>query len=207
MLEIFNMMERRLAQPDCAFFTHYREDFFVHDRKQLVEFGGRGADYLWIVRSAGTHLIQLGVSVKASDWGFAALEAESVGKVFHVTTSALREVSHEKARELLARMDYTTQEGECSAHVSYGGETLAMLEVQTVRPWAEVPRHSVHIKSTGAAIRSSLHLSALRRIAQGIVEKKFNLFAPIDAITVDGTCVLQALAAAHEREARVAVAA
>jgi hypothetical protein len=181
MRETFLMLERRLAQPDLAFYKHYREDFTCTDRYVLENYGSPEAEYLWVVRESGTHLVRLGVHERSSEWGYAALNLGGTQRAFHVTATNVAEVGPARARALLGKLRYAVHEGV----VSRDGVPFALIALSTDGGDSAIAqRVTVRLQSLCELTREQL--TALYEIAIREVSRVFSLFTAIREITLDG---------------------
>lgn len=112
MQRVFNAMQCLVHSPVLAFFQRYRNDFDEHDRREICDWGSPAAEWIWVVREHGTHLVQLGISDRQDEYLRAVLKhvASDVkadparAKLFHVSgTGQVLEVGVEAISQLVAR--------------------------------------------------------------------------------------------------------
>jgi hypothetical protein len=109
MNRVYSAMQDLVNSPALAFFTHYRKDFDVHDRREICDWGSPSAEWIWAVRESGTYLVRLGVSRRQDEFLIAVLNQqarepapERSAKLFHVRGSGqVRPIEVERARDLL----------------------------------------------------------------------------------------------------------
>jgi len=193
MQAIFDLMKARLEAPDMAFFTHYRDDFFVHDRRELVQWGAEGASYVWFVRESGSDIIRLRVCPKHVERGQALLDLHDWrrGKLFHLISGggtvrpSITEVGVEKARTLLEQPSDYQRSGGIVTHVRHGMRSeIARLRIVWERGWASAPKASVKCDLSASTLP---HVTALRLLAMAaVVEDSGSLFTPIQNIAING---------------------
>jgi hypothetical protein len=203
MLEMFNRMAARLAQPDMAgLLVAYRDDFEVHDRGTLMDWGAPGCEYLWLVRECGTNLLRLRVHSKPAEWFRAALDvAGSKAKVFHVTDRALHEVTRDQAVQLLEPMDYAAQETFDGAIILHRGLPIASLSIKYEERHDESPLYHLAVESRAAL--NAQQVGALRSAALGEFERRHGFWVTLGDFKIDGIEFSDAMAAARQREAKV----
>ena len=203
-LKLYLCMEKLAQSPALSFFQHYREDLTVHDRRELVEWGDTGFQYLWIVRDSGTHLFPLGVHPKINEAATATLVHVSSAirrglyKVFAVSdASGVVEIDVPKASQLLrsTRYHYEVLDGmvfRCRPT----REPLANMHIRYARPHAT--DHGWHAQFQSRRAPNHKDLCALRLIAQCEVSSAaHSLLQGPSSIVVDDKDIGQAIAAAR----------
>jgi len=192
MQSIFNLMKARLDDPDMAFFTHYRDDFFVHDHRELVQWGAEHASYLWFVRESGSDIIRLGVCSKHVERGQALLDMHdwSRGKLFHLCGGAaaranLVEVDTAKARGLLEQPPAYQRSAGIVTHRQDGMRSeVARMRIVWDRGWTSAPKAEV---KCDMPLPTLDHVTAIRLLAMAeVVEESGSLFTPIQSLVVNG---------------------
>jgi hypothetical protein len=109
MNRVYTAMQELVNSPALAFFTAYKKDFDVHDRREICDWGSPSAEWIWAVRESGTHLVRLGVSRRQDEFLIAVLNQQDresgegqTHKLFHVRGSGqVKQVDVERARDLL----------------------------------------------------------------------------------------------------------
>jgi hypothetical protein len=206
MLHVFQSMEMLLAQPRMAYFGSFREDFFVHDRRELVDWGGPSAHYIWVVRSSGTHLIRIGVHPRHTEHGIAALrnlegERSELSRTFIVSTDAVKEIPKALALSMLAetRPQYEVNEGWVSFSCRGTRRGIAQLRIEREVLLADIPRY--HVWFSSRTWLGTDQIGALRLIARGeVLREARSLFASAASIHIDELDVVDAMRLAREGE-------
>lgn len=199
MQAIFDLMKSRLAQPDMAFFQHYRDDFFIHDCRELVEWGSPNASYLWFVRESGSDLTRLQTCPKHAERGEALLDLHdwSKGKLFHARPSSsgrssatLSEVTLLQARELIEAPSAYERKGGVVTHAKAGMRSeLTRLRIVWDRGYAAMPKAHVKCELSSANITLD-HVTAIRLLALAeVVEETQSLFTGAQSINVNGESI------------------
>lgn len=195
----FQAMADFLTRPDMSYFSSYRNDFFIHDRREVVEFGAPGARYLWAVRESGTNLTRLGVHPRHDAWMAAVLEQfeqdETSAKAgstrprtrfFLVSGTKIKEQTAQAARALLAAAhDYIVSGCAVCVRGDAGPQTLASFHLKWEGGWDCERQATLQFQS--AQPLSLEAVTALRLIGQCIVcEDAGSLLAKIKCLTIDG---------------------
>lgn len=106
---LFERMKSIIEADGYPLLKSYQSDFYVHDREFLDQTFHPGAEYLLVVRTSGTYIAPLGIHPKLQEFVECGLESEQPFKVYHLSHHAVggvREVTVEKAMELLKRQRY-----------------------------------------------------------------------------------------------------
>lgn len=194
MQSIFNIMKARLEEPDMAFFTHFRDDFFVHDHRELVLWGSEQASYLWFVRESGSDIVRLRTCSKHVERGQALLDLHDWkrGKLFHLRGSSvgsgrpsLVEVDPARARSLLEGQPAYQRSAGIVTHAHAGMRSqIARMRIVWERGWASAPKAQVKCEMPLPTLD---HVTAIRLLAMAeVVEESGSLFTPIQSIVING---------------------
>jgi hypothetical protein len=195
----FQAMAELLGRPEMSYFASYRDDFFVHDRREVVDFGAPGCRYLWAVRESGTHLTRLGIHPRHDQWMAAVLEqfehdeamADKRGtrprtRFFLVAGTKIKEQTAPAARALLAvPHEYFVSGCAVCTRGDTGPQTLASFHLKWEGGWDRESQATLQFQT--ARPLSVDAVTALRLIGQCIVcEDAGSLLAKIKSITIDG---------------------
>lgn len=198
MQAIYNAMLALLALPEMAFFTNYRDDFLVHDRRELINWGAPGADYLWIVRSNGTHLSRLGIHPSCDKYMEAALDSVSrsdpAARVFRVSSRGIRELTFDAAKQLLAHTPhlYTLKDHQVLFGAGIDAVHLATLALQ--RTTDENLGYLWSVEVTSDRDLGLNHLVALRELAlASVVKASGSLLVSPWRVTINGVEITAAV--------------
>jgi len=202
MLETFTAMERLLAQPELAFFTNYRDDFFERDRAQLLNWGAPEMRFLWIVRENGTHLVPVGVCAAADAHALAALDyflanPQGQTKAFWVQGASVRGVALEAASMEIRRSQpmFEVQGPMVLQRMSDGPMHIAALNVIQANSVA-----GPDVVITARSGLGTLQLSALALIATMEAGRAAgSLLVTPRQITVNGQPIAQLINGARNR--------
>lgn len=207
MQSVYDLMAARLQQPDMqGFLTHFRQDFYEHDKAILLEWGAPGVEYLWGVRETGTELHRLAVHARAAEWFQCAISHEwQAYKVFHVSDRGLREITRDKAREMLKRFDYASRATMNGFRMLRGDTPIADLVIRVESRPCDSPLHHVEIQSL-VPLTSRL-VGDIRTWAHGELQQQHSMWAQIGSTHLDGMSFADAIAACRKREQPVAAAA
>ena len=201
MKHIHDLMTQVLAQPDMAgMLIAYKADFTVHDLDYLQTWGAPGVEYLWVVRSHGTHLARLCVHAKPLEWLTCAMDNHQSAKVFHVTERAVNEISRETAVRMASVMEYSVQRnglGDDSV-VLHRGTPVAQFTIRREVRSCESPLF--HLEAHSRKTLSAQEVGAVRIVVMGEHEARYGFFAAIGSVTLDGGQFSDAMSAARQRE-------
>ena len=194
MISIFNAMAERLAQPDLSsFFRHYRQDFEVFDRQELVNWGCPGVRYLWVVREFGTGLARLGVNAKACEYTLHMLLSHSTARTFVCDEKGVKEVSRQVAEDLLRERDAYQVLPGAIAKLGAVESVLATYEVDVKDRYSSNPKWSVRF--TSYETLTIQDATALRLLAHQIVAKAAgSLLVGADSIQANGKDITELVA-------------
>lgn len=202
MLHLFEAMAALLQLPQLAFFKHYRNDFFEHDRRELVDWGAPGARYLWVVRASGSHIVRLGVHPKHHEYGIAVIEQlrharGAEARIFEVSSHTIAEIDSGSALRLLAAGPFEFQvRGSSIVRRSRGGveRSIASLRIDLESRYADLPLR--HVRITAADKLTAEEIGALRIISQcEVMLQAHSLFAAPASILIDGADISDAMQA------------
>jgi hypothetical protein len=207
--KVFEAMQRLVDSPELDYFQSYRDDFFVHDRREIIEWGSPTARYLWTVRASGTDLTRLGVHPACHNWAeavFDMLDRERTPAKHFVIVSAdasgvasVREISRSKARSELAKPCAYEVDG---LQVKRHGQTVALCFVKSEVRFNEMTKLHVAFDTQK---QGEIDLGALRLLAQHVVCKAAgSLLVGPASITIDGVDIMQAKEAMQARYSEVA---
>ena len=191
---IFNAMRAVVEAPGYRLLKGYKNDFYVHDAKQLQDGWAVGAQYLWIVREHGTHLAQIGAHAKINEYASAALStAMSSGseyEIYHLSAKGVKQITHEEARIRLLALEYVTH-GESVKDAS--GKTVATFTVDRV--WMErTQTGSVSFCTSPEVQKTKAFLVSLNQIAMAEMVKAWgSWFCTVQSVNVDGRDIAQLL--------------
>ena len=176
-----HMTQALLQHPQLL--QSHREDFEVHDYRELAQWGAPGARYLWVARPHGSDIALLDVHPRVTERCRAILAATGdPGRIiaFLVTEDGTREVDHAGAGQLLEQGRFTIQ----GSGIACDGAPIATFRVIQSLGWGKQPSARVHFKAQ--RVLTTFDVVALRQLANALVNEELDQFAKIDAITVDG---------------------
>lgn len=202
MQAIYNAMLSLLALPEMAFFTHYRDDFFVHDQRELINWGAPGSDYLWIVRSSGTHLSRLGIHPSCDKYMEAALDSVSrsdpAARVFRVSGRGIRELTFDAAKQLLAHTPHLYALKDHQVLFGAGIDAVRLATISIQRTTGENLSYRWSVDFTSDRELGLNHLVAMRELAlASVVKASGSLLVSPWRVTVNGTEITAAVEAAQ----------
>jgi hypothetical protein len=184
-------MAALLDQPALQFFTSYRDDFSVHDRRELTEFGAPGNTYLWVVGESGTHLTRLGIHTKHDEWMRAVLEQverekNASYKVYFVSMANITEIDVPHARQLLAREhDYSVTYASIMRKTFGDSKLVADYRLTWDGGWAK--EREATVRFDAPEVLGAEDVTALRILANNIVViDARSLFAKLKSIQING---------------------
>ena len=126
---ILGAMRAILEAPGYPLLKGYKDDFYVHDTRQIRDSWTDAVQLLWIVREYGTHLAHIGVHSKLNEYASAALStAVSSGspyEIYHLSTKGVRKLTLEEMNALLRQMEQTERADQCN----HGRPTWVQLTV------------------------------------------------------------------------------
>lgn len=197
---LYERMEALVSSPELAFFTHYRKDFEVYDRDEILNWGNPLQDWLWMVHDNGTHLAALHVSRKQVELACAFLRTyghkleTGNARLFHILGSCeVRSIAVAEAHQLLVRPKrYELSSNWVLARNASGAMVpLAFHRLIWERGVAKPPQATVRfdIESDYVATPQQrwADACALRLLAHDIVvEDSGSLLQGLHAATIDG---------------------
>lgn len=201
MQALYDKMSELVASPALAFFTSNTDDFLVHDRREIVEWGTPQAQWLWVVHSSGTSLTRLHVCPLEREWAEASLNrGYSPQKFFHLTVDGPREILRAQALALLAK-PFTY---ELAGH-----ELWSMVNVPTHIATASLApsnddapgSRSFDVSFTTHRTPSQEDICVMRLASIRLAVKSTqSLFTRVGGILIDGVPLVDALEHARQRE-------
>lgn len=186
--DLFERMRSVVEAPGYPLLTHYKQDFYKHDRQALIEMFAPGMAFLWIVRAYGTHLTPLYIDRRYSAESLAALKLDGEARTYLVSGTGVHQVTYDKAKSELARFDYEVRNGfvvkkdganlgriDCAIRHTQKGQTAAILF------------------SGDRALESlsARDIIALKRIALAqAIERSQSLFTRVEEVSYNGQNIL-----------------
>lgn len=218
MTGVIDAMAARIAAPETAFYTHFLDDFRVHDVREITLWGSPKAQWIWLVYESGTHLARLGVDAKQVELAHAFLDVNEyrlradppTARLYHVRGDGrIEEITAKRARAMVDQPSRYVRRG-CHILRRTGGEHLEMVASARItwdRGMARTPEGTVHF-DTPELSRANLaqrleDVCALRLLAMTmIVEEQGTLFASPKRIVIDGQDIGDAVAELRARYAK-----
>ena len=185
---IFNAMRAVVEAPGYHLLQSYKNDFYMHDAKQIHDGFAVGVQYIWVVRENGTHLAQIGVHEKLNEHASAALSVALTSggahEIYHLSAKGVRKVSHDEARSRLLSLEYLT-DGQRVMDAS--GKTLATFTLERVA-MERAQTGTVHFTVAANVQKSPAFLKALSQIALGEMVKSWaSWFCFVQSVSIDGS--------------------
>lgn len=181
----FEWMKAVIEQPSYPFLTHYRDDFYKHDRRYLEATDAPGSRYIWVVRETGTHLVKIGVHPGMHEEITAAMATcgPERREVYLVSDAGVTKLSDAKTKTLLQSYQYTVQ----GSMVFKEKRHLATLDVSVSR-WSQgsQPTGTVHITGVQPYLSLETLVSLCQIGEREVIRKAGTLFVGTETITLDG---------------------
>ncbi len=192
----FERMRSVVEEPGYPLLTHYKQDFYKHDRQALIEMFAPGMAFLWIVRAYGTHLTPLYIDGRYSAESLAALKMDGEARTYLVSEVGVHQVTHEKAKSELARFDYEVRNGFVMTKV---GANLGSIDL-TIRHTQKGQTAAILFSSDRALESlSARDVIALQRIALAqAIERSQSLFTRVGEVSYNGQSIMTQRAEVQE---------
>ena len=201
MQALYDKMCELVASPTLAFFTSNKQDFTVHDRRSIVDWGTPQAEWLWIVRPLGTSLTRLKVCPLEREWAEASMsQGYATQKFFHLTVDGPREIQRSQALALIAKPFTYELSGSDLWSVSADPQHVAAATVKTDPD--STPGDRTYIVSFATKRAASADEISVMRLA-GIrlaAKSAQSLFTRVSQVLVNGVPIEEAFRQARQRE-------
>lgn len=179
--QIFDAMRQIVEAPGYPLLTSYKDDFYKHDHRCLLEGWGAKSRAIWVVTPNGTHFTFIGQHVRQLEsvdafvhCGYSQIE------IYLLRPSGIKRITRSEALTEAKIFDFTLNKNEViDAH----GGSIAKMSIHTIGPLSR--RTNVHFDPGIAYTGSLSQLVALRNIAiEGSIHELQTLFTAVERITV-----------------------
>lgn len=192
---IFEQMKAIVEAPGYPLLKNYKDDFYVIDREYLERTYLPGQEYVWSVRESGTTIGALGINERAC-----AFLAADIGQmelrggrtdIFHVTENGIKEISADKALDLMREENYQVKGKDVFKRNGAGkfdmilrGESQSVHEHGAGGPIIGYDLSFNTVSETPLSTRDVVVLNTL--VNEIIIGVGGSLFAKVRDVTLDG---------------------
>lgn len=184
---ILGAMRAILEAPGYPLLKGYKDDFYVHDTRQIRDSWTDAVQLLWIVREYGTHLAHIGVHSKLNEYASAALStAVSSGspyEIYHLSTKGVRNLTLEEARVRLLVLNFVTDGRRVT---DAAGQVVATFNIERIQT-LNGQTGKVRFTTAGDCLLTPELVAALNQIAMAEMVKAWgSWFCTVQDVQIDG---------------------
>lgn len=191
---VFETMKAIVEQPGYPYLTHYKDDFYLHDKATILNELVADAKFAWVVNPSGTHLTRIGVHDKQDEWALATIKSgltsSNLGaQIYLVSLAGVQKVNEAMIQSEIKLRDYVVSN---NAVYRKGGQLLAVFDIRnSTKPGDGNQYCHAMYQTTNLAALTRSDLFALRDIATSeAVRLRQSFFVKVEVLTVNGVSVI-----------------
>lgn len=187
--QVFEAMRAIVEAPGFTRLTHYKQDFYEFDKRQLEHWWHPEAQAIWIVRECGTHLHFIGAHQRSIEQVEASLGVTGEDDfVAHVTPKGIRKVTKDQAHWIGRKLVYSSQNGTLLLE----GKPIGTVNVETERRLGDlfctIDFYSGQLPSV---VSDALRQTLISFAGHEATEKTQSLFVKIHDVRLNGVSVIE----------------